>query len=149
MLDNCLEELKDIENEYKDDNVKIRIRQKEFNAPQYLIEKIKEKISELMFLLATSQFKKIGNSFILTNEQIKQLNQIARGNKCRIEKIDTKTEREVYSIPKTLSQSSNTSTFIIEQSNEFCSSLSMRKISVLNGSIEIYLTNQSTTIPVR
>ncbi|CAF3609150.1 unnamed protein product [Rotaria socialis] len=147
LLENCIHELKDIENEYKDDCVKIRIRLKEFSAPQYLIDNIKQKIRELMIQIVTCQFHKIGNSITLTNDNNKQLNRIARHNYCRIEKLETKTEMKVYSIPKALSPSVNISNSIMLQSNEFVSALSMRKMSVLNGSIEIYLTNQSDSIP--
>jgi hypothetical protein len=129
--------------------VKIRIRLKECSAPQYLTEKIKQKINELMFHTVICQFQNIGNFIQLTNDQNQQLSQIARHHYCRIEKIDTKTEMKVYSIPNALSQTPNTLNSIIEQSNAFCSTLSMRKISVLNGSIEIHLTNQSTSITVR
>ncbi|CAF1449677.1 unnamed protein product [Rotaria sordida] len=147
LLENCVEQLNDIENEYKNDCVKIRIRQKEFSVPQYLIGKIKQKIHELMIQTIICKYQKIGNSILLNDDNNKQFYQIAKRNYCRIEKIEIKTEMNVYSIPKALSQTSNISNSIIQQSNEFTSSLSMKKISVLNGSIEIYLTNQSISIP--
>ncbi|CAF5101370.1 unnamed protein product, partial [Rotaria sp. Silwood1] len=146
-IENCIDELQDIENEYKDDNVKIRIRLKEFSAPQYLIETIKEKLKGLMVQKTIFQYQKIGNSIELTDNHSDELKRIARQNYCRIEGIETKTGMKLYSIPKALSQSSNVSSSIVQNSNEFISSLSARKISIMNGSIEIYLTNQSNTIP--
>lgn len=148
-MDNCIEQLKDIEDEFKDDGVKIRMRQKEFRAPQYLIEKMKQRVKELIFQTVNYRFEKIGNSFELTDDNNNQLNRIAQHNYCRIEKIETKSEMKIYPIPKALSQLPNMSSSIIQQSKKFYSSLSVRKISVLNGSIEIYLTDQTISIPVR
>ncbi|CAF3806468.1 unnamed protein product [Rotaria sp. Silwood1] len=147
LLENCIEQLKDIEDEYKDDCVKIRIRKTEFSAPQYLIDKIHEKIKQLMIQPVIFQYMEIENSVQLTDDDIKKIRHIAEYNYCRIEKIDSKMEMKVYSIPKASSQLTNISSSIIQQSNEFISSLSMRKISVLNGSIEIYLTDQTRSIP--
>lgn len=141
MLDNCIDALKDIENEYKDDHVKIRIRLREFTAPQYLIAKIKQQINELIIEKSICRFQQIDNSIVLTNEQRRKIYQIARNNHCQIETIEIKFDVEVYTIPNApLSES---------QSDQSHSWMSARKISILNSSIEIYLTNQSNSIPVR
>ncbi|CAF1314178.1 unnamed protein product [Rotaria sordida] len=147
LLDNCIEQLDDIENEYKNDNVKIRIRLKEFSSPQYLLETIEKKIQKLLPHRIVCQYEQIGNSILLTDYDYRQLNRLVYVNYGRIDQIETKTIMKVYSIPKASSTTSNISNSLIQQSNEFFSSLSMRKISVLNGSIEIYLTNQSSSIP--
>ncbi|CAF3163530.1 unnamed protein product, partial [Rotaria sp. Silwood2] len=147
LLDNCIEQLDDIENEYKKDSVKIRIRQKEFSAPQYLLEIIEKKIQKLLIHRIVCQYEQIGNSILLTDYDYRQLNRLVYVNYGRIDQIETKTIMKVYSIPKASSIISNISNSLIQQSNEFFSSLSMRKISVLNGSIEIYLTNQSSSMP--
>ncbi len=102
-----------------------------------------------MFQTVICRYQQIGNSFVFTDHQNNQIQQISRYNYSRIDQIDIKTEIEVYSIPKALSTSANTSNSIIEQSNEFMSTLTMRKISVANGSIEIHLINPSISIPVR
>ena len=78
----------------------------------------------------------------------KEFNEIAKRHYCRIVEIEAKLDTKIYSIPKALSPTSSASTLIMQQSNEFYSSLSMRRIVVLNGSIEIYLTNQSSSISV-
>lgn len=148
MLENCTEQLKDIQDEYKDDAVKIRIRSKEFCAPQYLIETIKQKIYELIYENIICQYEKIGNSITLTDNHKNQLYKIAKYNYCRIEKLETKLDIKVYSIPKALSTTANVSSSIVQQSNELTSSLSIRQISVLKGSIEIYLRNTSDSISV-
>ena len=62
--------------------------------------------------------------------------------------METQTSVEIYSIPKALSPASNVSSLIIEQSREFTARLSVRKIVVSNGSIEIHLIKQATLIPV-
>ncbi|CAF2751248.1 unnamed protein product [Rotaria sp. Silwood2] len=147
LLDNCIEQLDDIENEYKNDSVKIRIRLKEFSAPQYLLETIEKKIQKLLIHRIICQYEQIGNSILLTDYDYRQLNRLVYVNYGRIDQIETKTIMKVYSIPKASSIISNISNSLIQQSNEFFSSLSMRKISVLNGSIEIYLTNQSSSMP--
>ncbi|CAF3631775.1 unnamed protein product [Rotaria sp. Silwood1] len=146
LLENCTEQLKDLEHEYKDDCLRIRIRDKEFSAPQYLIDRIQEKIKRLFIQTSTFQYQKLGDSLQITDENYKKLNQIAQYNYCRIEKIETKAEMKAYSVPKALSPTLNISSSIIEQSNEFISSLSMRKIAILNGSIEIYLANETSSI---
>jgi hypothetical protein len=74
----------------------------------------------------------MGNTNTLTDDERTEINQIARRNYCRIEKIDSQTDWIVCSIPKA-----------------FSSSVSMRKISILQSSIEIYLINPTTSIPVR
>ena len=149
MLDNCREQIQDIENEYTDDHVKIRIRSKEFSAPQYLIDKVKQKLNDLIFYSTVCRFRKMGNTITLTDDDRTQINQIARRNYCRIEKIDSQTDWIVCSIPQAFSSSAATSKLAIQRSNELCSSLSMKKISILQSSIEIYLTNKITSIPVR
>ncbi|CAF1189241.1 unnamed protein product [Rotaria sp. Silwood1] len=146
LLENCTEQLKDLEHEYKDDCLRIRIRDKEFSAPQYLIDRIQEKIKRLFIQTSTFQYQKLGDSLQITDENYKKLNQIAQYNYCQIEKIETKAEMKAYSVPKALSPTLNISSSIIEQSNEFISSLSMRKIAILNGSIEIYLANETSSI---
>ncbi len=149
-MDNCLRELKDIENDYADDNVEIRIRQKEFYAPQYLIEKIKQHVNDLINQNAVCVIQKIGHSTSsIDEEMIVQLNQIARRHYCRIEKTESKIEMQVHSVPKALAKTSLSSKNTIEQSNLFCSSLSVRKISILNGSIEIHTAAHPTSLLVR
>lgn len=147
-MDNCLEQAKDIEEEYKDDSVKIRIRQKDFSAPQYLAEKIRQKINEFMFHTLICQYQTMGNSIVVSTQQHEQIQRLLTSSNCRIEKKETRTSMEVYSIPKALSSSSNTSNAIIEQSQDFSATLSVRKISIAHGSIEVHLTNRTKSIPV-
>lgn len=143
-----MEEVKGIEEEYKDDGVKIRIRQKNFSAPQYLSETIRHKINELMFHVLICQYHKMGDSFVLTTEQHEQIEKLVRSYYCRVEKMETKSSVEIYPIPKALSLVSNASNSVIEQSQQFSARLSVRKIAVANGSIEIHLIKQVKSIPV-
>lgn len=140
--------MKTIEEEYKDDGVKIRIRQKNFSAPQYLSGTVRYKINELMFHVLICQYHKIGDSFVLTTQQHEQMQKLVQSHHCRIEKIQTRTSTEVYSIPKALSLVSNPSNSIIDQSQQFSARMSVRKIAVANGSIEIHLVNQIRSILV-
>jgi hypothetical protein len=91
----------------------------------------------------------MGNTNTLTDDERTEINQIARRNYCRIEKIDSQTDWIVCSIPKAFSSSVPASNLAIQRSSELCASLSMRKISILQSSIEIYLINPTTSIPVR
>jgi hypothetical protein len=148
-VDNCLQKLKDIESDYADDSVQIRIRQKEFYAPQYLIEKIQQHINELIYQTAVCVIQKIGYSISsIKNEMIAQLNQIAKRHYCRIEKTVSKIEMQVHPVPKALAKTSLTSKNIVEQSNAFCSLWSVKKISVLSGSIEIHTAAHSMSLSV-
>jgi hypothetical protein len=142
-LENSLQHLTDLQNQYIDDNVKIRIRQKEFCAPQYLIDKIKQQINQLISQSAICLIQKIGKNILLTDEDNSQLNKIATRNNCRIETIHSKNEIQVFTIPKSLTETSIPSKLIIEQSNQFSSSFTVSKISLSNGSIQIHKTDYS------
>ncbi|CAF4018972.1 unnamed protein product, partial [Adineta steineri] len=147
LLDHCCEQIQNIEDEYKDDHVKIRIRLKEFSAPQYVAEKVKQKITDLILYTTICRFSKMSTEIVFTDDQRTHIYQIARKNYCRIEKIDNQTDWIVCPIPKAFSSSSATSNLTVQRSNEFYSGLSMKKISILQSSIEIYLTDQITSIP--
>ncbi|CAF1342365.1 unnamed protein product [Didymodactylos carnosus] len=141
LIDNCLQKLKDIETQYKDDNVKLRIRENTYHAPQYLIETIKQLITKLISYTVTFTVENIiEHNLTLADKEKSQLEYIAQKHNCKIVKIEIKTKRKICTIPKALTTSTipSTSKLIIEQSNTFCSSFSMRKASVLNGSIEIH-----------
>ncbi|CAF4260209.1 unnamed protein product [Rotaria sp. Silwood2] len=142
-VDNSLQQLKDIESDYKNDNVQIRIRQKEFYAPQYRIEEIKQRIYELICQTIICSIQMIENSLSLIDDNNSQLNEIAKNYCCRIERIESKAEMQVFPIPKALTKTSSTPSLTIRQSDAFCSSLSVKKISVLNGSVEIYTADYS------
>ncbi|CAF1351161.1 unnamed protein product [Rotaria magnacalcarata] len=146
LVDNCLQQLKDIENMYKNDNVQIRIRQKEFYAPQYLIEEIKKHIYELICQTAICTMQTIESLTALSDDDNVKLNEIAKKYCCSIERIESNVETEIHRIPKALTNTSSTPSLIIQKSNKFCSSLSVRKISVSNGSIEIYVPDYSTQL---
>jgi hypothetical protein len=124
-----LHQLKDLERKYSDDGIVIRIRQKEFYAPQYLIDEIKHKINGFICQTAVFIIRKIGDHSFLTDEDNVQLTQIVKKYGCRIEKIDSKVHIQTIQIPKALTKSLVTSNVLIEQSNQFSSSLSVRHIS--------------------
>ncbi|CAF4746587.1 unnamed protein product [Rotaria sp. Silwood1] len=149
LVDNCLQQLKNIESDYKNDNVQIRIRQKEFYAPQYRIEAIKQHINELIYQSTTFTIQKLENSVCLTDDDSARLNEIAKKHCCRIERIESNVEMQIHPIPKALITTSATSSLFIQQSNTFCSSLSVKKMSVLNGSIEVYTPDYSMPCSVR
>jgi hypothetical protein len=92
--------------------------------------------------------RKIGDHSFLTDEDNVQLTQIVKKYGCRIEKIDSKVHIQTIQIPKALTKSSVASNVLIEQSNQFSSSLSVRQLSLPNGSIEIHRANQSTCLAV-
>ena len=83
------------------------------------------------------------------DEQITKLNEIARRYYCNIEKIESKIEMQVHSVPKALAKTAVSSKQMIEQSNTFCSSMYIRKISVLNGSIELHTDDHCRSPSVR
>ncbi|CAF1601334.1 unnamed protein product, partial [Didymodactylos carnosus] len=145
LMDECSQKLKEIEIQYKHDNVKLGIRQNEFQAPVYLIDKIKESINKMIFETFTVTFETI--SHVPSSEEISDLKQLAQQHNCHVDKIDTKTEIKVLSIPKGLAAASHlVSKLTIEQSNAFCSStLVFRKASVSTASIKIHLVRSSLT----
>lgn len=67
---------------------------------------------------------------------------------CSIEKIDSKVQMQTIQIPKALTKNSVVSSVLIEQSRQFLSSLSVRKLSTSNGSIEIHRSNRSTCLAI-
>ncbi|UJR11256.1 hypothetical protein I4U23_015438 [Adineta vaga] len=148
LIDNCLQQLADIENHYVNDNVKIRLQQKEFYAPQYLIEKIKEEINELICETVICTIKTIDNSALLSDENKAQLDRISTQYSCRIERVVSKTELQIFRIPKAVSNATSPiSNTMLEQSNQFCSSLSLRAISTSNISIQIHKNDPSVVWP--
>ena len=56
---------------------------------------------------------------------------------------------QVLPVPKALTKTTSTSKVLVEQANAFQLQLSVRKISVLNGSIEIHTVDHTTASPVR
>jgi hypothetical protein len=146
-LDNCVRQLKNIELEHKDDNVKIQIRENLFYAPQYLTSKIKQLINTLIFQTATIIFQCIENACMLTTNENLKLEQITRKYNCQIEKVDIQTKNEIVKLPKarTTSTTQSTSKFIIQESNRFVTTLTMlKRLSTSIGGIEIHKTNNST-----
>ena len=91
----------------------------------------------------------IGSSVLLNDEKIAQIDQIARQHYCRIERVESKSEMQVLPVPKALTKTTSTSKVLVEQSNAFQPQLSIRKISIRNGSIEIHLVDHVTVPPVR
>ncbi|CAF2898789.1 unnamed protein product [Rotaria sp. Silwood2] len=148
LLDNCVHQLKNIELEYKDDNVKIQIRENLFHAPQYLASKIKQLINALVFQTATIIFQCIANAGkMITNEHL-EIEQIARKYNCQIDRIGVQTKNEIVKLPKarTTSTIKSTSTFIIQESNRFIDALPMlKRLSTSTGGIEILKTKDLTT----
>lgn len=114
------------------------MRQKEFYAPQYLVDKITQEI--MAFICFTTVFivQKIGDHIFLTDENNTHLTQIAEKYGCRIGKIDSKIEIQTFQVPRALTGTSVASSMIIEQSNQFYSLLSVGKFPIFDDSIEIH-----------
>ncbi|CAF3767822.1 unnamed protein product [Rotaria sordida] len=147
LLDNCVHQLENIEHEYKDDNVKIRIRENQLYVPHYLKIKIQQRINNLIDQQYPITFQYIGNDSILTNNEKLQLEEIAGRFKCQIDKIDLQTKKEIITLPKITNTSTSKSTpkLIIKQSKEFYYSLSISKKTLIsNSTIELHLVNDLT-----
>lgn len=92
----------------------------------------------------TIVFRYIQNAFILTEKDNLQLKILAQNFNCEIDKINIETKKELILLPKEKVKS--TSNYIIKESNQFYSSLSIPKIlSVSNNTIEIH---KSYDLPV-
>ncbi|CAF3486533.1 unnamed protein product [Rotaria sp. Silwood1] len=151
LLDNYVHQLKNIELEYKDDNVKIQIRENLFHAPQYLSSKIKQLINALVFQTATISFQCLENACTMTVNEHLKIEQIARKYNCQIDKINVQTNNELVKLPKTRITSTikSTSTFIIDESNRFIASVQMlNRLSISTGGIEILKTKDLIIPPV-
>ncbi|CAF2676114.1 unnamed protein product [Rotaria sp. Silwood2] len=137
LLDNYVHEIKNLEIDNKDDNVKIQIRENIIIAPQYLIMKIKQLIQSMVFQTIILTFRYIKNAFILTEKDDLKLKSLAQNYNCEINKIDIETKKELIILPK--GKNISTSKYIINESNQFYSSLSIwRKLSISNNIIEIH-----------
>lgn len=140
MLDECSEKLRDIEHQYKDDNVKFCVRQNEFQAPEFLIRKMKELINQMIFDTFTIEF-----NGTLTDTEESELKHLALINNFQTINIEAKPKTKICSIPKAVTQNpiSNLSKFIKEQSTIILSSESIfYKKSVLQASIEIHIISE-------
>ncbi|CAF3683738.1 unnamed protein product [Rotaria sp. Silwood1] len=137
LLDNYVHEIKNLEINYNDDNVKIQIRENIIIAPQYLIKKIKQLIQSMIFQTSILIFQYIKNAFILTEKDHLKLKTFAQNYHCEINKIDIETKKDLIILPK--GKNVSTSKYITNESNQFYSTLSMwRKLSISNNTIEIH-----------
>jgi hypothetical protein len=135
--------LRNIELEHKDDDVKIQIRENSIVAPQYLIMKIKHLIQSMTFQSTTLIFQYIENALTITEKNHLELNQLTQNYNCEIDKIDIHTKREPIILPK--GKNASASKFIIKQSDQFYSSLTIpKKVSISNHTIEIHRSNDLT-----
>jgi hypothetical protein len=129
--------LKKIEFNYKDDNVKIQIRENQIHVPQYLIVKIKQLIQSMVYQRTILRFQYIQNAFILKEKDYLALKSIARNYNCELEEIKTETKKELIILPK--GTNASTSKYILNESKQFYSSLSISRIlSIKNNTIEIH-----------
>ncbi len=129
--------MRKIELDYKDDNVKIQIRENLIIAPHYLIIKMKQLIQSMICQTTTLIFRYIQNAFLLTEKDNLQLKVLAKNYNCEIDKIDTETKKELILLPN--GKNVSTSKYIINESNQFYSSLSIPRILLIsNNTIEIH-----------
>lgn len=129
--------------------MKIRIRHQEFTSPKYLVDKIKQRLNELITYSSTWTFCKMDNATLaLSDDQWREISTIARRNFCQIQKIDFEADSIIISIPKAVSTSKTTSSLVLQRSHQLSSSLSMKQIPIAQGFIETHLTSQTKTIPV-
>ena len=150
MLDECSQKLKDIESQYKGNDVKLNVIQNQFQAPDYLVGKMQTLINQMIFEAFTVTFDRVetGISQSLTAKEQLDLEQLALINNCQITKINSKSRTRVYSVPKALTTTSisRLSQFTIEQSILLCSSEStFQMVSILNASIELHTTSSPRT----
>ncbi|UJR07650.1 hypothetical protein I4U23_011938 [Adineta vaga] len=144
LLDNCISQLKQIELDYKDDNVHIQIHSNLLTAPQYLIVKIKQLIQSLLFHTTTLTFRYIENGITLTEHDQLQLKTIGQNHNCQLDHIDTQTEKEIILLPK--SKDTPTSKYIMKKSEEFYTSLTpVWKLSVETNTIELRPASNPTS----
>ncbi len=136
--------MKNIELDFKDDHIKLQIREDSITAPQYLINKIKQLIQSMIFQTTSLIFQYLENALIYSDKVLQQLNTTAKNFNCEIDKIDIETNKEAILLPKR--QNTSTSKYIIKQSEQFYSSLSIpKKLLISNHSIEIH---KSCDLPV-
>lgn len=129
--------MKNIELDYKDDNVKLQIHGDLIHAPQYLIMKMKQLIQSMICQTTIVIFQYIQNAFILTEKDYLQLKVLAQNYNCEIDKIDTETKKELILLPT--GKNASTSNYIIKESSQFYSSLSIPRILLIsNNTIEIH-----------
>ncbi len=133
-----MHELKTIELNHRDDNVKIQIRENRIHAPQYLINKIKQLIQSMIYQTKILTFQSIQNAFVFKDKDYSSLKSIARNYNCELEQIKTEIKRELIILPKGIKNAS-ASKYIIKESKQFYSSLSIPRIlSISNHTIEIH-----------
>ncbi|CAF1193584.1 unnamed protein product [Adineta steineri] len=140
LLADCVDEIKKIEFEHRDDNVKIQIRENVIYAPKYLTQKIQQLIKSLIVATTSITFRCIGNSCLFNTKKQLELEHVARKTNCQIDRIGIQTENELLKLPKarTTLTIQSTSKYIIEESNRFLSTLTMvKKLPISNGAIEI------------
>ncbi|CAF1114353.1 unnamed protein product [Adineta steineri] len=143
LLDNYVHELKKIELDYKDDNVKIQIRENSIIAPQYLTMKIKQLIQSMISNTSTLNFRYIENAITLTEQNDLQLKVLAQTYNCELDRIDINTREEPILLPK--GKNISASTNIVNESEDFYSSLFVfSQLFIATNTIEIHKSDNET-----
>ena len=135
-MTHCSHELRKVELDYIDGDVKIDIQKDLFIAPQHLIGTIKKSIQSMVHKNATLTVKSLSNTPLLTDKNHSQLRSLAQSYKCDIAAIHIATKNEPIALP--MRDTVPLSKYLLKQSEEFHSSLSVRKvISVSGNTIEV------------
>ncbi|CAF3983528.1 unnamed protein product [Rotaria magnacalcarata] len=135
----CIEQLHDIAREFRNDYIKLNIRENQFYAPHYLKNKIENSILNLLSNLKTSTFKSKQLHYDIADKLHLHIKKIAQQNRCYCQ-LTLKSKNKSYRIPRSNKNSSLVSKSIIEQSKSFCSSpLVFSQTKLTNGSIEIVM----------
>ncbi|CAF2971948.1 unnamed protein product [Rotaria sp. Silwood2] len=135
-------EVKQIETKYKADGVSLQIKSQKFVAPVYLKDEISKQINDLLLNMRTAKFQTIELFQAIAEREVERLKNIARRNKCHINKYELETDSsKLYIVPKVTSSNADdrtSSKVLREQSDLFCSSTGViRKFTLNNGSISV------------
>ena len=122
--------MRQIEINNKSYDVELRLRSKEFSAPQHLKDEIESNIKQLLSQSSTLTFKSIELTKDIAETAEKYVKIIARRSRCYIT-TTIKYKSQYCIIPKA-------SKSIVKQSDDFLSSSDVfNRINIANGSIEV------------
>ncbi|CAF1304609.1 unnamed protein product, partial [Didymodactylos carnosus] len=140
LLNDCSTEIWQIEEQYRDDGVNIRLTQDEFDSPEYLKDEIESSVNQLLSQSKTKRFKSIELFSDIAEKECLYIKNIAKKNHCYIE-IKLKTKLNIHVIPKAAVITPPSSKRIIEQSNLLCISPDVfKRARMTNGGlIEVFI----------
>ena len=143
-----MDDIRGIENQYRDDGVKILIRQKEILASPSLVNIIRRRLMSLLHYSSVFRFETSIDRIPLSDADQQKLNAIASAQHCKLQRVEYQDDVQIFSIPKATSNPTKSWDSLLQRSEALDTCLTVKKLPIMNGSIEVYFGREKTTVKV-